>query len=74
MWRSEWHAELQACFLARGWDLQGSCPPFATPRTRYGSSKTHYYGKLVPENVGNDTATAEGEGALSAGADDKRSK
>lgn len=41
---------------------------------KYGSSKTHYYGKLVPENVGNDTATAEGEGALSAGADDKRSK
>ncbi len=27
----------------------------------YGKSSTHYYGKLVPENVGNDEATAEGE-------------
>ncbi len=41
---------------------------------KYGKSHEHYYGKLVPENVGNDEATAEGEGALSAGADDKRNK
>ena len=42
--------------------------------TRYGASPKHYYGKLVPENVGNEMATAEGEGALSAGVSDKKNK
>jgi len=37
----------------------------------YSKSK-HTYGKLVPENVGNSTAVAEGEGELSVGAGDKK--
>ena len=43
----------------------------------YTASKRHTYGKLVPENVGNTEALAEGEGVLSAppcsvGISDKR--
>lgn len=41
----------------------------------YMASKSHIYGKLVPENVGNTAALAEGEGTLPAaslGAGDKR--
>lgn len=38
----------------------------------YQKDPRHMYGKLVPENVGNKTATEEGEGALSAGVTDKR--
>ena len=36
------------------------------------SKSSHVYGKLVPENVGNSGAVAEGEGELSVGAADKR--
>jgi cysteinyl-tRNA synthetase len=38
----------------------------------YAASPSHMYGKLVPENVGNTAAAEEGEGALGAGAGDKR--
>jgi cysteinyl-tRNA synthetase len=38
----------------------------------YRRAPNHTYGKLVPENVGNVGAAEEGEGALSAGAGDKR--
>ena len=38
----------------------------------YRAAPHHAYGKLVPENVGNEKAGEEGEGALSAGAGDKR--
>lgn len=34
--------------------------------------KGHKYGKLMPEQIGNDELLAEGEGALSVGASDKR--
>ena len=32
---------------------------------KYAASKSHLYGKLVPENVGNTEALEEGEGVLS---------
>ena len=43
---------------------------------KYQESPDHTYGKLVPENVGDPSATEEGEGALSsnAGQTDKRNQ
>jgi cysteinyl-tRNA synthetase len=38
----------------------------------YRADARHVYGKLVPENVGNAAATAEGEGALAGAGGDKR--
>ncbi|KDO20407.1 cysteinyl-tRNA synthetase [Saprolegnia parasitica CBS 223.65] len=38
----------------------------------FGTAKGKAYGKLVPENVGQSELLAEGEGALSVGASDKR--
>jgi cysteinyl-tRNA synthetase len=42
--------------------------------TAFAQSKGKAYGKLLPENVGQQELAAEGEGALSAGATDKRNK
>lgn len=52
-------------FCARG----RSCPHY---RQAFDGKKNHAYAKLLPEGVGNGELMAEGEGALSLGAGDKR--